>query len=216
MKSIEISGNARTSIGKASNRELRNSDKVPCVLYGGSENIHFQGHELAFRDLIYTPNVHTVSLDVDGQKYNAVLQAIQFHPLTDKILHIDFLELKEDKPVKIQVPVKMTGASEGVKEGGKLTLKMRKITVKALPKDLPDTIEVDITPLAIGDTFRVSEINIPGVEVLDSPNNMVVSVRVTRKVIVEETPVVAAATEEGGEAPAEGEEKKEEAAKPTS
>jgi large subunit ribosomal protein L25 len=210
MKSIEISGNARTNISKASNRELRAQDNVPCVLYGGSENVHFQSHSLAFRDLIYTPEVKTVSLDVDGAKYNAVMQEVQFHPITDKILHIDFLELQDDKPVKIAVPVKLKGTSEGVKQGGKLTLKMRKIKIKALPQDLPDAIEVNIEPLDIGDTFRISELNIPGVEILESPNNMVVSVRVTRAVIVEEeTPAVAA---EGAEAPADGAEKKEEPA----
>lgn len=204
MKSIEISGSARTNIGKASNRELRKNDSVPCVLYGGSENVHFHCPAMAFRDLIYTPSVHTVNLDVDGKKHQAILQEIQFHPLTDKILHIDFLELADNKPVKIEIPVKLSGVSEGVKEGGKLTLKMRKITIKALPKDLPDFIEVDITPLKIGDSFRVKQINIPGVEILSSPNNVVVNVKVTRKVVVE-TPVAAAA------APAAEEEKKEEA-----
>lgn len=210
MKSIEISGNARSKISKASNRELRAQDNVPCVLYGGSENVHFQSHELSFRNLIYTPEVHVVNLDIDGNKFNAVLQEVQFHPITDKIIHIDFLELHDDRPVKIAVPVKLIGVSEGVKQGGKLTLKMRKIKIKALPNDLPDAIEVNIEPLAIGDSFRIKELDIPGVEILESPNNMVVSVRVTRKVVVEEeTPVVA----EGAAAPAaEGAEKKEEPA----
>ncbi|NNM16315.1 MAG: 50S ribosomal protein L25/general stress protein Ctc, partial [Bacteroidia bacterium] len=162
MKSIEISGNARANINKASNRELRAQDQVPCVLYGGSENVHFQSHELNFRKLIYTPDAHIVNLDVDGNKFNAVLQEVQFHPITDKILHIDFLELQDDKPVKISVPVKLIGASEGVKQGGKLTLKMRKIQIKALPGDLPDAIEVNIEPLEIGDSFRINELNLPG------------------------------------------------------
>jgi len=213
MKSIEISGNARSSISKASNRELRAQDNVPCVLYGGSENVHFQSHELSFRSLIYTPESHIVNLDIDGQKFNAILQEVQFHPITDKILHIDFLELQDDKPVKISVPVRMIGASEGVKQGGKLTLKMRKIKIKALPNDLPDAIDVNIEPLEIGDSFRIKELNIPGVEILESPNNMVVSVRVTRKVVVEEeTPTAVEGAPAEGAAPAEGGEKKEEPA----
>lgn len=212
MKSIEISGNARSSINKASNRELRAQDNVPCVLYGGSENVHFQSHELSFRNLIYTPEVHIVSLDIDGKKFNAILQEVQFHPITDKILHIDFLELHDDKPVKISVPVKLIGASEGVKQGGKLTLKMRKIKIKALPNDLPDAIEVNIEPLAIGDSFRIKELNLPGVEILESPNNMVVSVRVTRKAVVEEEVPAADAAAPAEGAAAEGGEKKEEPA----
>jgi len=212
MKSIEISGNARSSINKASNRELRAQDNVPCVLYGGSENVHFQSHELSFRNLIYTPEVHIVSLDIDGKKFNAILQEVQFHPITDKILHIDFLELHDDKPVKISVPVKLIGASEGVKQGGKLTLKMRKIKIKALPNDLPDAIEVNIEPLAIGDSFRIKELNLPGVEILESPNNMVVSVRVTRKAVVEEEVPAADAAAPAEGAAAEGAEKKEEPA----
>jgi len=211
MKSIELGGKARENTSKAGTRELRKADMVPCVLYGGAENVHFQCPELDFRKLIYTPSVYTVSLDVDGKKYDAVMQEVQFHPITDKILHVDFLELKDDKPVKISIPVNLVGTSEGVKQGGKLHLKMRKIAIKALPKDLPDAIELNIEPLDIGDAIRIKDINIPGVEFQESPNNMVVAVRVTRKV-VEEVPEEAVTTEgapaEGapaeGAAPAEG------------
>ena len=211
MKSIELSGKIRETTGKSGTREVRKTQSVPCVLYGGEKSIHFHSNELAFRKLIYTPNVYTVNLEIDGEKHNAIVQEVQFHPITDKILHVDFLELKEDRPVKIKVPVILKGASEGVKQGGKLTLKMRKVAIKSLPGDLPDAIELDITPLLIGDSIRIKDITIPGVEILESPNNMVVSVRVTRKV-VEEVPEAEAAPAEGAEAaPAEGAEATKEA-----
>ena len=196
MKSIEISGKVREKISKAGTKDLRKADQVPCVLYGGNENIHFHTHEFAFKHLIYTPDVYTVNLDIEGKKFNAILQEIQFHPVTDKIIHVDFLELKEDKPVKIKIPIKLVGVSEGVKQGGKLILKMRKVMVKALPSVLPDAIEVNIGPLEIGDSFRIKEINIPGVEIMESPNNMVVGVRVTRKVVVETPGVTPAVSTE--------------------
>jgi large subunit ribosomal protein L25 len=193
MKSITIKGTQRKEISKQEVKSLRNSGKVICVLYGGEKNIHFSADALQFRGLVYTPEVFTVTLDIDGTNYQAVMKDVQFHPIHDHILHVDFLEIKPEKEVQIAIPVKLTGASEGVKEGGKLIQKMRKVQISALPSHLPDNIEIDITPLKIGDSVRIGNLKKEGVTFLDSPNNIVVGVRVTRAV-VEETPAAAVTT----------------------
>jgi large subunit ribosomal protein L25 len=201
MKSLTIKGTKRTEISKHAVKAIRSQGKVPCVLYGGKENVHFATNTLDFKGLVYTPNVHTVQLSIDGTDYNAVMREIQFHPVTDKILHIDFLEIQPDKEVVMSIPVKVKGTSVGVKEGGRLIQKLRKLLISALPADLPDHVEIDITPLNIGDSVRVESLSAKGVTFLDAPNNIVVGVRVTRAV-VEETPAAAAAVP--GAAPVAG------------
>lgn len=206
MKSLTIKGITRTEMTKQSIKQLRNTGSVPCVLYGGKENIHFSTPELGFKHLVYTPDVHTVVLSIDGKEYNAVMRDIQFHPVTDRIIHIDFLEIEANKEVVMGVPVKIKGSSEGVKQGGRLIQKLRKLQVSALPANLPDAIEIDITPLKIGDSVRISNLKKEGVSFMDAPNNIVVGVRVTRAV-VEETPAAtaaAAAPAAGAAAPAAG------------
>ena len=185
MKTIEIKGTQRADISKQEVKVLRDNGKVPCVLYGGEDQIHFSVLSFDFRDLIYTPQVHMVDLDVDGKKYLATLQDIQFHPITDAIRHVDFLLVVKDKPVTMSIPVKFTGASEGVKMGGKLVMKMRRVKVKASPEVMPDFIPVDISPMKIGGNIRVRDLNAANVTFLDSPNNVVVSVRMTRNVAAE-------------------------------
>lgn len=192
MKSIEIKGTKRTSLSKQEVKSLRNEEKVPCVLYGGKDQVHFSALASEFKPLIYTPAVHTVSIDVDGSNYQAIVQDVQFHPITDRILHVDFLAISENKPVVIDVPVKLTGTSEGVRAGGKLLSKVRKLKVSALPGALPDFVEISISNLQIGDSIRVRDLERKDITFLDSPNNVVVGVRITRNV-VEETPVAAAA-----------------------
>jgi large subunit ribosomal protein L25 len=192
MKSLTIKGTKRVGHSKQELKKLRADGKVPCVLYGGKENVHFYAPILDFRGLVYTPNVYTVNLDVEGQQFMAIMKDIQFHPVNDKILHIDFLQIENDKPVVLGVPVKLKGSSEGVKAGGKLIQKMRKLNVRALPGNLPDEIELDVTTLAIGGAIKVSNVEREGITFLDSPNNIIVAVRVTRNV-VEETPAAAAA-----------------------
>ncbi len=192
MKSLTIKGTKRVGHSKQELKKLRADGKVPCVLYGGKENVHFHAPILDFRGLVYTPNVYTVNLDVEGQQFMAIMKDIQFHPVNDKILHIDFLQIENDKPVVIGVPVKVKGSSEGVKAGGKLIQKMRKLNIKAMPADLPDEIELDVTTLVIGGAIKVSNVERKGITFLDSPNNIIVAVRVTRNV-VEETPAAAAA-----------------------
>ena len=185
MKTIEIQGLKRSDLTKQSLKALRIDELVPCVLYGGAEPVHFTVPLASFKTLVYTPSVYIVKLVVDGKEYSSVMQDIQFHPVNDIIQHVDFLEINEASAVTIQVPIKITGVSEGVKQGGKLVAKVRRLKVKALSKQLPDSIEVDITPLKIGGHIRVRDLKLKGVEFLDAPSNVVVAVRTTRNVAAE-------------------------------
>jgi large subunit ribosomal protein L25 len=185
MKSLTIKGTKRTEINKQAVKQLRDNGGVPCVLYGGKENVHFSSQILNFKGLVYTGDVHTVQLSIDGTDYNAIMKDIQFHPITDRIIHIDFLEIHPDKEVVIDVPVKVKGTSVGVKEGGRLIQKLRKLKISAMMNKLPDHIEIDITPLKIGDSVRVGDLKREGVSFLDSANNTVVGVRITRAVVEE-------------------------------
>ena len=155
MKSITINGSQRESVGKKSTKALRNAGQVPCVIYGGDKPLHFSAPELAFSKLVYTPNAHTVVIALDnGETYNAIMQDIQFHPVTDRILHIDFYQTFENKEITMEIPVQVVGTSKGVLNGGVLRRPYRKLRVKAIPSKLPDFIEVDITPLKIGDKVK--------------------------------------------------------------
>ncbi|MGR6087652.1 MAG: 50S ribosomal protein L25/general stress protein Ctc [Arcticibacter sp.] len=186
MKSFELNATKRTALTKQETKKLRDAGMVPCVLYGGAENVHFHAPVLDFRGLVYTPEVFTVNINVDGKTHQAVMQEVQFHPVNDSLMHIDFLEINPGKPVTMHVPVKINGTSEGQRQGGKLITKVRKLKVKALANHLPDAVDVDITSLQIGQSVRVSDLKIEGVEFLDSPNNILVGVRTTRNVV--ETP----------------------------
>ena len=154
MKSITIKGSERESVGKKATKALRNAGKVPCVIYGGEKPLHFSANELSFRRLVYTSNAHTVVIELEnGDKIDAVMQDIQFHPVTDKIIHIDFYQLFKDKEVTMNIPVRLQGNSPGVKNGGRLLFRKRKLIIKALPADLPDFFDVDISKLKIGDNI---------------------------------------------------------------
>ncbi len=192
MKSLTISGTKRVDLTRQSLRELRASGKVPCVLYGGTEQVHFETPVKDFKSLVYTPEVHTVELAIEGSNYNAILQEIQFHPVTDKILHMDFLQIFADKPVTMSIPVKLIGTSEGQKQGGKLIQKLKKLKSKALLAQLPDSIDLNIETMKIGDSIRVGDIKVDGLTILDAVNNVVVGIRTTRNVVAE-TPAAAAA-----------------------
>lgn len=185
MKTFEIKGSKRTEMTKAAIKALRLNEQVPCVLYGGAENVHFSAPLADFKGLVYTPDVHMVNLQVDGKTYSCILQDIQFHPVTDIIQHVDFLEVSNDKPVTTNLPLRFSGASEGVKQGGKLVTKVRRLRVKALPAKLPDFISIDISPLKIGGNIRVRDLQIDGVTFLDSPSNVIVGVRMSRNVTAE-------------------------------
>ncbi|MEX1190306.1 MAG: 50S ribosomal protein L25/general stress protein Ctc [Bacteroidia bacterium] len=180
MKAIFMSGSPRASVGKKDTKALRVEGLVPCVLYGGEQQVHFSVNESAFKPLLFTPDVHTVELEIDGKKTNAILQDVQFHAISDKLLHADFLEIKAGKPVVIAIPVRAIGNSVGVRAGGKLQIKLRKLKVRAMLKDLPDAIEVDISNLEIGQGVKIGQLNIPNVTLLDSVNIEVVGVGATR------------------------------------
>lgn len=204
MKSLTIKGTKRAVISKQAVKQLREQNQVPCLLYGGKENIHFASNALDFKKLVYTNDVHTVQLSIDGTDYNAVMREIQFHPVTDRIIHIDFMEIQPDKEVVIDIPVRLKGTSEGVKQGGQLIQKIRKLKISALPANLPDMVELDITRLKIGDSIRVNNLKKEGVKFLDLPNNTVVGVRTARAVIEEEVPVAATTAPVAGAAPVPG------------
>ncbi|WP_347924192.1 50S ribosomal protein L25/general stress protein Ctc [Pontimicrobium sp. SW4] len=180
MKSITINGSKRESVGKKATKALRNAGEVPCVLYGGDKPVHFSANELAFSKLVYTPNAHTVVIALDGEKYDAVLQDLQFHPVTDKILHVDFYQLFENKEIAMDIPVRIVGNSIGVKNGGNLRRNRRKLRVKALPTNLPDFIEADITKLKIGSKLYITELENEGYRFLHPDNTVVCQVKRSR------------------------------------
>ena len=182
MKSITIKGSKRESVGKVATKALRNADKVPCVLYGGDNPLHFSANELDFSKLVYTPNAHTVVLDIDGdQKINAILQDIQFHPVSDKILHVDFYQLSEDKEVNMEIPVVIEGSAPGVLlEGGTLEISKRKLKVRALPKNLPDFINVDISSLKLGNKILTADLESEDFSIQHTDNTVVCKVRTSR------------------------------------
>ena len=187
MKSITINGSKRESVGKKATKALRNAGQVPCVLYGGDKPVHFSATELAFSQLVYTPNAHTVVIALDsGETLNAVLQDIQFHPVTDRILHVDFYQLFEDKEIAMNIPVRLNGNSRGVKNGGVLRKNNRKLRVKALPSNLPDTIEIDITPLKIGGKVYVGDLDQENYRFLHTDNTVVCQVKTARTAIAED------------------------------
>ena len=181
MKSITIKGSKRESVGKVSTKALRNAGKVPCVLYGGDKPLHFSADELSFKDLVYTPNAYTAVIELEsGEKFDAVLQDIQFHPVTDKILHVDFYQLFEDKPITMNIPVRLEGNSPGVRNGGRLLFRKRKLAIKALPNLLPDFITVDISFLRIGGTIAVETILNDDYTILHPDSTAIVQVKASR------------------------------------
>ena len=180
MKSIAISGSPRENVGKRDAKELRYQGLVPAVLYGGKNQIHFSVSAADLKALVYTPDVSLVALEIGSVKAQAIIQDVNFHPLTDLPLHVDFLELDEKKPVVMQIPVKLTGTSPGVKIGGKLIQKLRKLRVKALPKDMPQNVEVSITKLEVGKSVGVGELNFDNFKIMNNPEDTIVSVTMSR------------------------------------
>ena len=182
MKSITIEGSKRESVGKLATKVLRNADKVPCVLYGGQDPIHFSANELDFSKLVYTPNAHTVIIILEGgEKINAILQDIQFHPVSDKILHVDFYRIFDDKPVTMEIPVIFEGSAPGVlMSGGVLSINIRKLRVRAIPSNLPDFIKANISELELGDKLLIEELKSSDYIILHPDNTVVCKVRTSR------------------------------------
>ncbi|MCT4698416.1 50S ribosomal protein L25/general stress protein Ctc [Tenacibaculum haliotis] len=180
MKSITINGSQRESVGKKATKALRNAGQVPCVLYGGKEAVHFSAEEKSFKPLVFTPDVFTATIEINGTKYSAVLQDIQFHPVTDRILHVDFYQIFEDKEVTMEIPVHLVGTAKGIMLGGALRHNLRKLRVKALPANLPDFIEANITRLEIGNKLYVTELRNDKYSLLHPDNTVVAQVRMSR------------------------------------
>ncbi|MDO5510065.1 MAG: 50S ribosomal protein L25/general stress protein Ctc [Weeksellaceae bacterium] len=184
MKSLTIQGKKRESVGKVDTRALRNADQVPCVVYGGDEPIHFSTDERSFKDLVYTPEAHTVVLELEGHDaIDCILQDIQFHPVTDKIMHADFYMTQEDKPITMDIPVRLTGRSRGVVAGGVLRFNMRKVRVKAIPGNLPDEIVIDITPMRIGHKKYIKDLRVDDYTLVHPDNAVVCMIKTARTAI---------------------------------
>lgn len=208
MKTFSLKAQKREDLGKKSTQALRKQNHIPCVMYGGEEVLHFHAHENDFSKLIYTDQVYIVEAEVEGKTYKATMQEIQFHPVTDKILHIDFVQVFDDKPAIVSIPIKIFGSSVGILAGGKLRIKKRYLKVKGLAKNFPETLDIDITDLKIGDSFKVGELNYDNLELLDPSQAMVVGVATSR--------LAAKAEDEGLEVEGEGEEGATEEAAPSS
>jgi len=209
MKTIALKGELRTDLGKSATKLVRAKGMTPCVLYGSGENTHFSVYEADFKKLVYTPNTYLVRLDTDGKQVIAKLQDLQFHPVSESILHADFFALDLSQPITLELPIKVVGNSPGVRAGGKLRIKIKKLKVIGLVQDMPDFIEVSIDKLEIGKSVRVRDLKVDKIELLDTPENSVVSVVVTRVVLPEDEEL---AGEEGEETEGEGEDSKEESA----
>ncbi|MFN5416580.1 MAG: 50S ribosomal protein L25/general stress protein Ctc [Flavobacteriia bacterium] len=180
MKVSKLSGSVRANVGKKDAKAVRNAGRVPCVLYGQGTQTHFSASAIDIEKLVFTPEVYQVELDIDGVKSKAIIKDLQQDPIKDTVRHIDFLQLDDKKPVKVGLPVRLTGASRGVLAGGKLLQVFRRLTVVALPGDLPDSVTIDITKLRIGQSIRVSQIEADGLKFLEPANAVVVSVKMAR------------------------------------
>lgn len=180
MKQVSLSGSARQNVGKKDAKALRDSEQVPCVLYGGSDQIHFSLKKNDAKGLVFTPDVFQAELDIEGKKAKAIVKDVQLHPVTDEILHMDFMEIIDGKPVRVKLPVRLEGSSRGVMAGGKLSQLYRRLSVVGMQENLPEAITINIEPLRIGDKVRVSDINIEGCKLIDAETAVVVAVRAAR------------------------------------
>ena len=180
MKSVSLSGSVRQGVGKKDAKAIRNAGNVPCVLYGAGHQVSFQVSYRELSPLVFTPEVNKVDLHIEGKSYSSIIKEIQFHPVSDKIIHIDFLELVANKPVTLHVPVSVYGNSIGVKQGGKLVVGSRKLSVRSTPENLPDSIRLNVEDLDIGQGIKVGSVKLDNIQILDEPNKMVVSVKTTR------------------------------------
>ena len=195
MKKVEIIGYKRANLGKAESKKLRSESFVPCVIYGGEQQIHFSSPVILFRDLVYTPEARFVELNIEGEIKKAILQDIQFHPVSEVILHADFLELFDDKLIKMSIPVVTNGVAPGLQSGGKLIMKMPRLMIRSLPKDMPESIDVDISKLELGKSIKVADLVSKEYEILTNPLVSICSVNIPRvmKMVTEEEE----ATEDG-------------------
>ncbi len=195
MKTVSLSGSLRENVGKKGAADLRRNGRVPCVLYGGEEQLHFHISVIDLKKMVFNPDVYRVNLDVDGKQIDGVIQDIQWHPVNDSFLHVDFLQLTDDKEVKIKMPVSLEGNSVGVRNGGKLSQNFRHLTLAGLPKDFPDAVSLDISGLDIGASIRVRDIEYPGLTILEPTDAVVVAVKTARGAVVSDEEKEAVAEE---------------------
>jgi large subunit ribosomal protein L25 len=217
MKTVSMSGALRAHVGKKDAKSHRKEGKVPCVIYGGKEQIHFTTEEKAFTKILFTPEVYLIHLDIDGKKHHVVLQDIQYHPVTDKVLHADFLEVVPNKPIKTAIPVQIEGNAPGVIQGGRLFKKIRKLKVQGVADKLPDYIVINIDKLNLGDSIKVKDLKMDNITFLDFPNSQIVAVKAGRGAGMGEEPEEeeeAAEGAEGAEGETEGQAGEGEEAKP--
>lgn len=182
MKTVSMSGSLRANVGKKDAKAIRRAAGVPCVLYGGKEQLHFSVNEKSFKDVIFTPEACFINLNLDGKEYRAILQDVQYHPVTDNILHVDLLELSDTREITMMIPLKIFGTAPGILRGGKLLQKVRKLKIKAFPQNMPDVINIDISKLDINDSVKIMDLQRDNLTFLDPKNSIVVGVRVTRAV----------------------------------
>ncbi len=180
MKVLELKGSLRTNLGKKATKALRKEELVPCELYGGEENIHFAVNEKELNKLLYTPETFIVKFDIEGKVCTAVMRETQFHPVTDKTLHVDFYQVTEEVPFEVSIPIKVEGFAKGVQAGGKLAIGLRKLKVKGLMKDLPEYLPVNVTELGLGKSIQVKELAYDNLELMNANNAVVVQVKLTR------------------------------------
>ena len=210
MKTVEIIGYKRSNLGKAASQRLREDGLVPCVLYGGNEQIHFYSPMILFRELVYTNEAHFVHINVEGEEYQAILQEVQFHPVSEIILHADFLRIAEDRKIKMNIPIRFVGQAPGVAKGGTLVKKRSALKVHAFPKDMPDHIDIDVSQLDFHHAVKVGDVTIEGLTFLDPDQASIAVVEVPRaaKMAAEEAAAAAAAGGDAKAAPAKADAKK--------
>ncbi|MGB0136475.1 MAG: 50S ribosomal protein L25 [Flavobacteriales bacterium] len=201
MKTVSLSGSLRESVGKKDAVQLRNSGRVPAVLYGGDDQVHFHVDEIALEKITHNPDVFIINLDLDGTAYSAIIQEAQYHPVTDRAVHIDFLLATEDKPVVVGLPVRTQGQAAGVVAGGALRMNFRKLRMRGIASQLPDAVTIDVSEMMIGDSVRISDVNVDNAELLHPANAVILAVKTTRAAMS----AASGADGEEGEAPAEGE-----------
>lgn len=199
MKTLSLKGQERSILGKKDAKKLRSNENVPAVLYGTGGAIHFSIPFSELRALIYTPDVYLVNLEIEGKTYQAIKQDIQWHAVEEQILHIDFLKVEDDKPIKVNLPIKIMGVAKGIKSGGKLKTNLRTLKVKGLAKDLPDTIDINVTKLGVGHSIKVADMAMQNVEFLDTKSNVIVAVTMTRAARSAGSAVIEEAEEEEAE-----------------
>lgn len=209
MKTIAIEGTLREETGTKSAKQLRKQGLVPCVIYGGEETIHFSTPDVSFKDILFTPEVYKVEINMDGKTYAAVIRDVQFHPVTDDTEHVDFFQLLADKPIVLKVPVQLKGNARGVRNGGRLKVNLRKLRVKATPDNLPGSIDIDIENLRIGETIRVEDVDTGDFEIMHEPFRAICLIQTARNAVEELEDEEEGDEEEGEETAAEGSEEEE-------